>query len=149
MEVLYARSYLERFRNIEKTQFNEKGEVAMVIQSPVLAMKRKKPVKAVIVQELSRMPLMRLRKLHNRTKAHGLSVTVQAVYKSLKELHELGVVSKVNKHYQLNPIWIARLKQFAEQVEKTSQEIALVHGFRCPTVDSKGNGTFKTLEVLV
>ena len=121
----------------------------MVIQSPVLAMTPKKAVKAVLVQELSVRPLLTGKKLSNRVRMRGRAVSHAAVWKTLKELVELGVVSKVGKHYQLNPIWIARLKQFAEKVEKANQEIALVHSFRCPTVDSKGNETFKTLEVLV
>jgi hypothetical protein len=140
---------LERFRNIEKAQCDENGEIAMVIQSPVLAMVPRKPIRAVVVQELSRMPLLTGKRLYNRVKANGLSVSYQAVHKVVNQLVELGVVNKIKKHYQLNPLWIARLKKFAEQVENANQEIALVHGFRCPTVDSKGNETFKTLEVLV
>jgi len=116
---------------------------------PVLAMTARKPVKGIVIHVLSEMPLLTARRLMHRVQKHGVSVSYAAVWKALQELVELGVVSKVQRAYQLNPIWIAQLKQFAARVEQASKEVAVLHCFRCPSLDRKGNGTFKIMEVLV
>ena len=77
----------------------------------------KKSTKDLIIDILSYSWPLTTRKIYNLIKRKGLSVTYQAVHKSIKELLDQGIVIKQNKEYQLNIEWIKKRHEFIEKLK--------------------------------
>jgi len=79
---------------------------------------------AVVTVLASEWPLS-AKQIYGRTTDMGLSVSYQAVYKTIGKLMESSVIRKVGNNYLLNDEWIKSIKGFADNIEKRySKEIA-------------------------
>lgn len=70
---------------------------------------------------------------HTLTKKHTLSVTYQAVHKSLRELSERGVLEKGEEGYQLSEKWLTDLGEFSKKTKNRyehlgqAREVKVIH----------------------
>ena len=79
---------------------------------------------AVVAVLVNEWPLS-AKQIYDRTTDMGLSVSYQAVYKTISKLMESSVIRKIGNNYLLDDEWISGVKGFADNVEKRySREIA-------------------------
>lgn len=84
----------------------------------VTGSERKRPVKDIIISVISREWPITAKRIYNRVKGQGLSVTYQAVHKAIKELTAEGTLIKEDKEYSIKPDWIKQNKRFYEELER-------------------------------
>ena len=78
-----------------------------------------KTVKDAVVSVLSKEYPLSTRKLHNKVRNTGLSVSYQGVYKAVNELVEEGIIIKTCRNYQLNEEWVRKIKDFGDNLLST------------------------------
>ena len=72
-----------------------------------------RPTKSAIMRILSHeWPLSAKQIFFALRRSSGRSITYQAVYKSVKELLEEGVLSKQENQYMINPLWLEKSADF-------------------------------------
>lgn len=103
-----------------------------------------KTVKDAIILSLSKEWPLTARKLYNKVRKYGFSVTYQAVHKVLKKMLEDGMLLKENKEYSINPEWLEKVKTFAGDV-KDIYEGKLEASLVKVVEDGHGNFTFNTI----
>ncbi len=80
---------------------------------------RKRPVRDVIIEILSTEWPLSCRKIHWRLKRkYGISVTYQAVHKTVKQMVEEKVLAEEGKKYKINIDWAKKIEEFGRMVSK-------------------------------
>lgn len=88
---------------------------------PVLG---KGSTKELMIELLSeRWPLSARKIAVQLKKKHALSITYQAVHKSLQELARDGVLAKTKEGYQVSEAWIDRLGSFSNRIKNEYQRL--------------------------
>lgn len=98
-----------------------------------------KNIKNFIIDSLSKEWPVSAKKMYNSVKGAGISVSYQAVYKTLKDLEGNGIVIKAGKGYQLSLEWIKHLKRLSTNLENAYSKQFIISGDKPTTL------TFETL----
>jgi hypothetical protein len=73
---------------------------------------------AIIETVSEKFPLSAKEIYFSIKKNYGLSVTYQAIHKTIKELIENSILVKENNKYKISKIWVEEIKKFSKDLEK-------------------------------
>jgi len=88
----------------------------MPISLTIPTLGKPKNVKDAIIFILTNEWPLSARKIYNRVKNNGLSVSYQAVHKTINQLVEKEVIIRSNGDYQISIEWAKRVKDFGERL---------------------------------
>lgn len=78
--------------------------------------KSAKNTKEAVILILSNEWPLSAKKIYNKVRKMGLSVTYQAVFKTIKQLLDEGTLQKDDKEYKLNVDWLKRMDKESERI---------------------------------
>ncbi len=76
-------------------------------------------VKECIISVLSTNWPLTAKRIYHKIKAHGFSVTYQAVFKAISELSGKGVLEKEGREYKLSLEWIEKIEGFSRNLKES------------------------------
>jgi len=100
----------------------------MPLEITIPAFKKSKSVKDMTISILASEWPLSTKQIYNRVKKTGLSVSYQAVHKSLKELLEKNVIEKKRKKYKISLEWGEQLRMFGEKIESLYKTGKVISG---------------------
>lgn len=84
-----------------------------------MARTKKRGVREATIEILSREFPLSVKKIYNKVKKeYNLSVTYQAVFKTIKEMLSENIIKEENKEYLINIIWINELENELNRVKQ-------------------------------
>lgn len=95
--------------------------------------------KDAIISILSQEWPLSTKEIYSRTRRQlSLSVSYQAIHKTIKQLEENGIISKAGLKYELNRGWISNIKKFSTNLEKLYNKEGMIYD-----IDPNFKGTLR------